>query len=78
MAEVTAEVSQQIQAAAQCRTSEFHERLKSHVRKLTCDLMSKEESIAYAAGLSRADLERLVYVMNAELHQVVAAVNEGA
>jgi hypothetical protein len=60
---------------ANARVEEFHNRLKREVKKITRELMSKEKMADYTFKLTREELETLVQVLNGQLHQVVAAVN---
>jgi hypothetical protein len=57
------------------RVEEFHNRLKREVKKITCDLKSKEKMADHTFNLTREELETLVQVLNGQLHQVVAAMN---
>ena len=55
--------------------SEFHERLKLHVKQLTCDVERDEFKFTrYAAELSDKDRYNLLFILYKELMQVVEAV----
>lgn len=57
--------------------SEFHERLKRNVAKLTCDVEQSPTKFAhYISTLDRIQLEQLATVLRGELLQVIKAVDE--
>jgi len=70
------EVSHEKLVAAQnAKREEFHNRLKSEVKLLTCDRKSSLEMAAYTENMGAEDLRSLVIVLNAQMWMLIQAVN---